>query len=115
MGESQSLKALMWSGRNGVVEKAVVGRRIVARKRGMMFMMEGVENHMMMMWGMGRSVAFVVHGMVKSMVFVVWEMTRWVVLAFELVFVLRSVVVIVSAELWRAWGRGRERMVRVES
>lgn len=90
----------------------------MAGKRGMMFMMEGVENlfsYMMMMWGMGRSVAFVVHGMVKSMVLVVWEMTRWAVLAFELVFVLRSVVVMVSAEMWRAWGRGRERMVRVES
>lgn len=106
MGKSQSLEALMWSGRNGVIEKVVVGRKIMAGKRGMMFMMEGVENlfrYMMMMWGMGRSVAFVVHGMVKSMVFVVWEMTRWVVLefalAFELVFVLRSVVAMVSAAM----------------
>lgn len=84
----------------------------MAGKCTMMFIMEGAQNlisYMMMLWGMVRSVVFVVQGMGKSVRFVVWQMVRWVVLkfalAFQLVFVLRSVVgmvvVIVSVAIWR--------------
>lgn len=103
----------------------------MAGKGSMMFVMEGTKNlisYMMMVWGMGRSVVFVVRGMVKS---VMWGMVRWAVLEFavafvvwemvrSVVFVLRSVVamvvVLVFVAMWRGWykWRGRARMVRVE-
>lgn len=112
----------MWSGRNGVIEKAVVGWRSMAGKGSMMFVMEGAENlisYLMMVWGMGRFVVFVVRGMVKSVMFVVWGMVRWAVLEFAVafvvwemvrpvVFVLSSVVamvvVFVFVAMWRGWG-----------
>jgi hypothetical protein len=61
----------MWSGRNGMTEKAVVGWRSMARKSGMMFMTEGAENllsYMLLVRRMVRSVVSVVWGMVRSVV-----------------------------------------------